>query len=73
MMSFLYLDIGDRVHFIEDQTGFDRDRYIDGVQFEVHPNKVVKCTWNTRFISSLTGWFLGIDGSTELGVTTILG
>ena len=73
MMAFIAVDMGDRIHFTETQTGFDRDRYIDGIQFEVHPNKVVKCIWLTRFVSSLTGWYLGITGSTELDVTTILG
>jgi hypothetical protein len=73
MLSFLAIEIGDRVHLRESQTGFDFDRYIDGVRFEIYPNNIIKCTWLTRFVSSLTGWFLGIDGSTELGVTTILG
>jgi len=73
MLSFLAIEIGDRVHLKESQTGFDKDRYIDGVRFEIYPNNIIKCTWLTRFVSSLTGWFLGIDGSTELGVTTILG
>ena len=73
MLSFLAIEIGDRIHLRESQTGFDRDRYIDGVKFEIHPDNIIKCTWLTRFVSSLTGWFLQIDGSTELSVTTILG
>lgn len=73
VMSFLAIEIGDRAHFKETQTGFDRDRYIDGVKFEVYPGGIVKATWLTRFVSSITGWYLGITGSTELGATTILG
>ena len=73
MMAFLSIEIGDRAHFTESQTGFDRDRYIDGIIFEIMESNVIKCTWKSRFISSITGWYLGITGSSELGVTTILG
>lgn len=73
MMSFLYVEIGDRIHLVESQTGFDRDRYIDGISFEVYPDNIIKCTWKTRFVSTLTGWYLDITGSSELNVTTYLG
>jgi hypothetical protein len=43
------------------------------VKFEIHPGNIIKCTWLTRFVSSITGWFLNIDGSSELAVTTDLG
>ena len=73
MMAFVMLEIGDRIHPSESQSGFDRDCYINGISFEQHPNNIVKCTYRTRFVSSLTGWQLGIEGYSELGETTILG
>lgn len=73
MMSFLFLEIGARIRITETQTGFARDRHIDGIAFEVHPNKRVKCTYMTRFISSTTTWQLGVEDHGELGVNTILG
>lgn len=73
LFAFISLEIGERIRISETQSGFSRDRHIDGIQFEIHPNKQVKCTWLTRFISSVWGWTLGIDEQTELGETTILG
>jgi hypothetical protein len=72
-MSFVFLEIGDKIRIVETQSGFDRDIFIDGIGFEIHPNSVIKCTYKTRFASSLTGWQMGIDGYSELGETTILG
>ena len=73
LMAFVHLEIGDKIHITETQSGFDRDAFIDAVSFEIHPNKIVKCTYDTRFVSSLTGWKLETVGYGELGQTTVLG
>lgn len=73
MMAFVFLEIGQKIQIIETQSGFNKDIFIDGISFEIHPNSIVKCTYKTRFASSLVGWQLGVDGKSELGETTILG
>lgn len=73
MMAFVHLELGNRIHITETQTGYDRDTNIDNIQFEVHPGNIIKATYKTRFVSSLTGWQLENVGYSELGETTYLG
>lgn len=73
LFAFISLEIGERIRISETQTGFARDRHIDGIQFEIHPNKRIKCTWLTRYISNTSTWQLGVEDHGELGVNTILG
>ena len=73
LTAFVHLEIGNRIHITETQSGFNRDVFIDAINFEIHPNNVVKCTYATRFVSALVGWQLEIVGYGELEETTILG
>jgi len=73
MTAFIHLEIGDRIHIQETQSSFDKDVIIDGVSFEIHPNKLVKCTYATRGVTAFSAWQLEIEDYGELEETTILG
>lgn len=73
MMAFLACEIGSRVKITETMSGFSKDRYIDGVSFEVLPSAAVKCTWKIRSVRTLSAWFIGIAGRSEIGETTYVG
>jgi len=73
MLAFMYLDIGSRVTVRESQTGINRDVYIDGVDFEIHGAGLIKVTYRVRPVSAITGWYIGIEGRSEIGVSTYVG
>ena len=73
MLAFMYLDIGSRVSIRETQTGYNRDVYIDGVDFEIHGGKLIKVTYKVRPVSSITSWYIGIEGRSEIGINTYPG
>jgi len=73
MLAFMYLDIGSRISVREFQTGFNRDVYIDGVDFEIHGGNLIKVTYRVRPTSAITAWFIGIAGRSEIGINTYPG
>jgi hypothetical protein len=48
MYSFLILDIGDRFTYQETVSGINEDYFINGVNFEVHANNVIKFGYKTK-------------------------
>jgi len=73
MAAFLSVKIGDRLHFTESQTGFNRDRFIDGIEWELIDGIALKCTWKTREPLTFGVWLVEVAGATELDLTTVLG
>jgi hypothetical protein len=73
MAAFLSVKIGDRIHFTETQTGLDKDRFIDGIEWELIDGIALKCTWKTREPLTFGVWLVEVAGATELDTTTILG
>ena len=73
MLAFMYLDIGSRISVREFQTGFNRDVYIDGVDFEIHGGNLIKVTYRVRPTSAITAWYIGIAGRSEIGINTYPG
>jgi hypothetical protein len=48
MMSFLVLDIGDRFTYQEIVSGINEDYFINGVNFEIYGNNVIKFGYKTK-------------------------
>jgi hypothetical protein len=47
-MSFLVLDIGDRFTYQETVSGINEDYFINGVNFEIYANNVIKFGYKTK-------------------------
>jgi len=73
MNAFLQVEVGDRAHFYEEQVGFDKDRWIDAVEWELIQGRALKVGWKTRDASAYGYWQLEVVGFSELGETTMLG
>jgi hypothetical protein len=48
MMSFLVLDIGDRFTYQETVSGINEDYFINGVNFEIYGNNIIKFGYKTK-------------------------
>jgi hypothetical protein len=77
---FLSTDIGARVHLSETLTGIDEDYFVQGWDFAVigHNDNfgdVVKFTWYLKraALDVYKFWKVGVLGSSEVGVTTVVG
>jgi hypothetical protein len=73
MNAFLMVEPGDKAHFYEEQVGFDKDRWIDAVEWELIQGRALKVGWKTRDAAAYGYWQLEVVGYSELGETTMLG
>lgn len=48
MLAFLYLDIGDRIRMSESVNAIDENSYIQAIEVEILPNKIVNYTYSLR-------------------------
>ena len=74
LYAFLQLEPGDRFYSNEDQTGIGDDYIVNGMKFEILENSIINFgIIPAVFSSNADKWYLGVSGSSELGVTTKLG
>lgn len=76
MSAFLQLDIGDVIQFKDDQTGIDLNFYVQGHQWRIEDGSVIyyaPVIVYTIVTETEVNWWLGIDGLSELGITTYPG
>jgi len=74
MMTYaLKSEPGDLLTLTESQTGISQDYFIQGVHLEVLNGEIVRTSWT--LVEAIEGqfWLLGVTGSSELGLTTVLG
>lgn len=74
MNMFLYLDVGMRIQVMEPHSAVSGDYFIQSVAFNVTGNEIITVSYMlmSGTFDNYTFWELGIDGSTELGETTVL-
>lgn len=75
MVAFLVCEPGSKIHLTEPIAGIDHDYFINGVEYDILPNGVIRYSWYVKPASedSYTLWYLGVVGYSEIGVTTKLG
>jgi hypothetical protein len=75
MVAFLACEPGSKIHLTEPIAGIDHDYFINGVEYDILPNGVIRYSWYVKPASedSYTLWYLGVVGYSEIGVTTKLG
>ena len=74
LYGLLQLEIGTRFHFDDAQVGFDYDCVVNGYEGWIYDNGIVNYKLYPVIYSSGFGyWYLGVVGSSELGITTRLG
>jgi hypothetical protein len=73
MAAALQLEPGDRVSVVEQQTGLAAAFTINGVNLELHAGGLLFCQWYLEPAHAEQYWLIGVVGSSELGVTTVLG
>jgi hypothetical protein len=75
MVAFLVCEPGSKIHLTEPIAGIDHDYFINGVEYDILPNSVIRYSWYVKPASedSYTLWYLGVVGYSEIGVTTKLG
>ena len=72
MKAALSVEPGSRVRIREDQTGIDRDFFVNGVDL-TYDGKFLDCTWIPERAFAGDFWFLGLAGFSEIGISTTLG
>ena len=73
MSNALLYEPGDKITIIEAVTGIDLDYFINGIEFSIDKNELLKVSWILTPASLVNYWILGVVGASELGETTILG
>ena len=73
MSNALLYEPGDKITITETVTGIDLDYFINGIDFSIDENEILKVAWILTPASLVKYWILGIIGSSELGETTVLG
>lgn len=72
--TLLQREISDAIAISETVTGLTAGTYwIDGEQLEIDERVNMRVTWPLAPNVASTAWTLGVAGSSELGVTTVLG
>jgi hypothetical protein len=73
MTAALQLEPGDRIGVVEQLTGLAAAFTINGVHLELQPGGLLWCEWFLEPASAQSYWLIGVVGSSELGVSTVLG
>ena len=73
MKAALQREPGDKVTIAETMTALDSDFFINGVEFTIAPPNAIKCKWTLTPAVATNYWILGTLGSSELGISTVLG
>jgi hypothetical protein len=75
MLAMLQAEISDRVAFSEPLSGLANSLswIINSIDIAILPDGPITCTWGLVPADGTQYWQLGIAGSSELGLTTILG
>jgi hypothetical protein len=73
--AFLYCDISNKVHLQDCMSGVNGDYFINGVEFNISQNNIIKFTWIVKPSNKdeYLFWQLGTVGRSELGSTATLG
>jgi len=74
--SFMGLNVGDRVQVISSKAGVDSEYFIHSVQYSVAPGGIVFYSFgvcDAALTTSDTFWLIGVEGSGNIGETTVLG
>lgn len=73
MTQALAREPGDRIYIEEAVTGVAGDFLIANVRLELHKGGILRCTWGLIPANAQRFWLLGLAGSSELGVSTVVG
>ncbi len=73
MQSAIVREPGDRIAITEPVTGVDHEFTINRPRLEMQPGGVLFCTWGLEPADTNHYWLLGVDGSSNVGVSTVPG
>jgi hypothetical protein len=73
MTAALDLEPGDMVTITETLTGINTNFFIQSVDLDIKPNKIIHCTWGLKYSTVEEYWILQDAVYGILGSTTVLG
>ena len=73
MEAAILREPGDRIALSETVTGVDAEFTINSVRLEYQNGGTLWCTWGLEPASAQRYWLIGVAGSSEIGVSTVVG
>lgn len=73
MAAAILREPGDRIAVTETVTGLNHEFTINSVRLELQAGNILDCEWGLEPADSQRYWLVGIEGSSNVGVSTFLG